>query len=137
MTQFIFVDFSGETGFSNVSQYLGYSKHPLINRINDFDKKLPITVLYGEKSWVAKLFDFTTLEDEFTDQSYCDIKVVRNAGHHIFSDNPNDFNMYVNAACNIKVPANDFSRDSNFHLSSEPIQYTLESTNTIQTITSI
>lgn len=137
MNQFIFLLFSGETGFSNVSQYLGYSKNPLINRINDLDKKLPITVLYGEKSWVAKLFDFTSLEDEFSNQSYYDIKVVRNAGHHIFSDNPSDFNLYVNAACNIKAPANDFSFDSNFHLSSEPRQYTPESTGTIQMITSI
>ena len=63
----LFFYFSGETAFSNVSQYLEYSKNPLIRRIKDLDKNLPITVLYGEDSWVADLFPFPFLKNELLD----------------------------------------------------------------------
>ena len=118
-----FVYFSGETAFTNISQYLGYSKNPLINRIKDIDKNLPITVLYGKDSWVADIFYFPCLKSELSDHRYCSIKIIYDAGHHIYCDNYNDFNRHVNGACNVKVSSKDFPRDMHSVQPSEAIEY--------------
>ena len=132
-----FFYFSGETAFTNVSQYLGYSKNPLIRRIKNLDKNLPITVLYGKDSWVADLFYFPILESELFDHCYCSTKIIYDAGHHIYSDNFNDFNRYVNGACNVKVSSRDFTSDIYSLRPIETEQYTLEYSDTIQLVTSI
>lgn len=130
-------NFSGETAFTNVSQYLEYSRNPLIRRIKDLDKNLPITVLYGKDSWVAELSNFPSLESELLDHYYCSTNIIYDAGHHIYSDNFNDFNQYVNSACNLKCS----SRDSRLYMHSlrsiEMEQYTLEYSETIQLVTSV
>ena len=133
----LFFDFSGETAFSNVSQYLEYSKNPLIRRIKDLDKNLPITVLYGEDSWVADLFAFASLKNELLDHCYCSTKIIYNAGHHVYSDNVNDFNRYVNCACNVKISSRDSTPYMHLLRPIEMEQYTLEYSDTIQLVTSI
>ena len=132
-----FFNFSGETAFTNVSQFLGYSKNPLIRRIKNLDKNLPITVLYGKDSWVADLFYFPSLESELFDHCYCSTKIIYDAGHHIYSDNFNDFNRYVNGACNVKVSSRDFTPNVYSLQPIETEQYTLEYSDSIQLVTSI
>ena len=128
-----FFYFSGETAFTNVSQYLGYSKNPLIKRIKDLDKNLPVTVLYGENSWVADWFYFPCLKSELSDHCYCSTKIIYKAGHHIYCDNCNDFNRYVNGACSVKISSRDFSRDMHSHQSNETLEYS----DTMQLVTPI
>ena len=96
-----------------------------------------MTVLYGKDSWVADLFYFPSLESELSDHCYCSTKIIYDAGHHIYSDNFNDFNRYVNGACNVKVSSRDFTVDMHSLRPIETEQYTLEYSDTIQLVTSI
>ena len=125
------------TAFTNVSQYLEYSKNPLIRRIKDLDKNLPITVLYGKDSWVADLFDLRSLKSELLDHCYCSAKIIYNAGHHVYSDNFNDFNRYVNSACNVKISSRNSTPYMHLLWPIEMEHYTLEFSDTIQLVKSI
>jgi len=42
----------GEAAFHAMSATLGWAKHPMVNRIHTLRKDIPITLLYGSRSWV-------------------------------------------------------------------------------------
>lgn len=47
-----FYHFSGESGFHSMMSGFGWAKNPLVRRIHKLDPNLPITLLYGSRSWV-------------------------------------------------------------------------------------
>lgn len=49
--------FSGEAAFHQMREYYAYAKNPMIRRFQTLRKDVPITVLYGEKSWIRKIPD--------------------------------------------------------------------------------
>lgn len=54
-------------------QGLGWAKNPMILRYHTLDKNVPITIIYGEKSWIRK-----TPEEVLKDQrpnSYVKVEV--------------------------------------------------------------
>lgn len=44
--------FSGESAFHSMMSGFGWAKHPLVRRIDKLDPNLPITLMYGSRSWV-------------------------------------------------------------------------------------
>lgn len=44
--------FSGEAAFHAMMSGFGWAKHPIVNRIDKLHKDVPITLLYGSRSWV-------------------------------------------------------------------------------------
>ena len=46
--------FSGETAFKSLSSKFGWAKQPMILRIADIDKNLPITFVYGSRTWMDR-----------------------------------------------------------------------------------
>ncbi len=93
---------SGEEAFRNLLHIGPWAKHPMGERVlavsNDF-QSLPITFLYGEKSWMDNKYG--EIIKEARPNRYTKIVVIPFAGHHVYSDNALDFNQAVLDACKI------------------------------------
>ena len=72
----------------------------MVNRISDLNPNIPLTILNGSESWLAKLFDFNSLYS-IRENGYLDVQTIENAGHHIFADQSDEFNQVVNQICNL------------------------------------
>lgn len=46
--------FSGETAFHNMLQDVVFPKNPMLQRVQNLSKDVPVTVLYGSNSWIDK-----------------------------------------------------------------------------------
>ena len=61
---------SGESAFCTLAKYFFWSKRPLINRINELDSNIPLTVIYGGNSWMPKVtkeeFDYARNGEGYT-----------------------------------------------------------------------
>jgi hypothetical protein len=44
--------FSGEVAFKVMTEGFGWAKYPMINRITDVPAFIPMTIIYGSRSWV-------------------------------------------------------------------------------------
>jgi pimeloyl-ACP methyl ester carboxylesterase len=51
---------SGEDGFKAVSEQHGFSKNPMIKRIEKVSSKIPIWFIYGSRSWIDSSPGFAT-----------------------------------------------------------------------------
>lgn len=65
--------FRGETAFHNMRQSFAWAKNPMIRRFQSLREDIPVTVLYGEKSWIKKVPDEIFIEKR--PRSYLSIEV--------------------------------------------------------------
>ncbi|XP_022128589.2 (Lyso)-N-acylphosphatidylethanolamine lipase isoform X2 [Pieris rapae] len=88
---------SGESAFHTLMHGFGWAKNPMVRRVDKLHSALPVTVLYGSRSWV----DNTTGQQlaQHRPDSDTTVQVINGAGHHIYLDKPDLFNKYVNEAC--------------------------------------
>lgn len=97
----------------------GWAKYPITKRLHNLHPDIPITMLYGSRSWVDNITG-DTIKNERT-KSYVNVQVKHNhclttalsdftcfqyyfqvingAGHHVYLDKPDVFNRYVQEAC--------------------------------------
>jgi abhydrolase domain-containing protein 4/abhydrolase domain-containing protein 5 len=73
--------------------------NPIGERMKSIDDNLPITFLYGADSWTSKAYGFIIQEHRSAKNCYTNVKIIPNAGHHIYSDNPIEFHQCVLDAC--------------------------------------
>ncbi|CAH4030342.1 (Lyso)-N-acylphosphatidylethanolamine lipase isoform X2 [Pieris brassicae] len=88
---------SGESAFHTLMHGFGWAKNPMVRRVDRLHPALPVTVLYGSRSWV----DNTTGQQlaQHRPDSDTTVQVINGAGHHVYLDKPDLFNKYVNEAC--------------------------------------
>ncbi|CAG8502699.1 2798_t:CDS:2 [Ambispora gerdemannii] len=81
---------SGEYALSKILAPGAFARKPLIHRLSQL--KMPTTFLYGENDWM----DYRAAEEAATTMSV-PTKVIRipRAGHHLYLDNPPDFDKAV------------------------------------------
>lgn len=81
---------TGENAFRNMNFLLGWAKCPMIKRVKDLDKGLPISVMYGSGTF----FDHRTAYELkcIRPEESVDVYIVPDAGHDIHVDNAEDFN---------------------------------------------
>ncbi|CAG9765836.1 unnamed protein product [Ceutorhynchus assimilis] len=91
---------SGETAFHSFVKGFGWSKNPMVHRFDMIHESTPITLLYGEHSWIDPSSGFI-LREQREDFSYVNIDVIQDAGHHLYSDQPEIFNKCVKETCRI------------------------------------
>lgn len=88
---------SGETAFKNMTIPYGWARHPMIYRITSIDRNIPMTMIYGSRSWI----DSSSGQETKQRRIGCevDIVVVTGAGHHVYVDKPQQFNELVESVC--------------------------------------
>lgn len=86
---------SGEAAWHNLvlTSGLAWAKYPMINRIGTLRKDVPMTFIYGSRSWVDRDPGFKIKYIRKT--SFVDVKILPGAGHHVYSDRAEMFNKLV------------------------------------------
>jgi len=85
---------SGEAAFKTLAAPYGFAKDPVIKKMDKLDTAVPITFLYGAKSWISS--DAGRQIQQMRPSSYVDVQEVQGAGHHVYADRPQQFNGAVN-----------------------------------------
>ncbi|CAK1584291.1 unnamed protein product [Parnassius mnemosyne] len=88
---------SGESAFHALMIGFGWAKNPMVHRVGQLDPKLPITVMYGSRSWVDNTTGELLCQNRPNSKTY--VQVLNGAGHHVYLDKPDLFNKYVIEAC--------------------------------------
>ncbi|XP_063385665.1 (Lyso)-N-acylphosphatidylethanolamine lipase isoform X1 [Cydia fagiglandana] len=89
---------SGESAFHTLMHGFGWAKNPMVKRVSKLDANLPVTVLYGSRSWVDNS-TAQVLADQRQSPHNTFVQVINGAGHHVYLDKPELFNKYVLEAC--------------------------------------
>lgn len=88
---------SGEVGFKTMSSNLGYSYSPMLNRIDQLDHSVPVTFIYGARSWMDISSGHKT--KEILKDSQVEVYSIKGAGHNVHTDQSERFNEIVNSVC--------------------------------------
>ncbi|XP_060533182.1 (Lyso)-N-acylphosphatidylethanolamine lipase-like [Cylas formicarius] len=102
---------SGESAFHSMMSSFGWAKNPMVRRINKLPIQIPVTLLYGSRSWLDH--SATDIIKYKRSGSYFRLQIVTGAGHHIYADKPEAFNQIVIDACNYTDSTSDTSDGSN------------------------
>ncbi|XP_026107360.1 protein ABHD4-like isoform X1 [Carassius auratus] len=102
MTQYIYhcnaQNPSGEVGFKAMSESLGWAKRPMVQRVHLLPPSMPVSMLYGERSWVESSTGNTVAQ--IRGKSPTSITLIEDASHHVYADQPEEFNRVVESICN-------------------------------------
>lgn len=85
---------SGEAAFKTLAAPYGFAKDPVIRKIDKLDAEVPITFIYGAKSWITS--ESGREIKKLRSNSYVDVQEIAGAGHHVYADQPVRFNSVVN-----------------------------------------
>lgn len=88
---------TGEAAFHSMMSGFGWAKNPMIRRIHEIRSDIPITLLYGKKSWVDS--SAGDLIQKVRPSSYVKTHIIDQAGHHIYADRADEFNRLIVEAC--------------------------------------
>ncbi|XP_076642897.1 pummelig isoform X1 [Halictus rubicundus] len=109
---------TGESAFHAMMQGFGWAKNPIVRRIDKLNPEIPITLLYGSRSWVDNS-SWETLKHARS-SSYINVQAITGAGHHVYADKSDIFNKYVLEACNLSDSIPNLSA-SDVRLNIKPI----------------
>uniref|UniRef100_A0A3Q2DY83 Abhydrolase domain containing 4, N-acyl phospholipase B n=1 Tax=Cyprinodon variegatus TaxID=28743 RepID=A0A3Q2DY83_CYPVA len=87
----------GEVGFRAMSETLGWAKRPMLQRVNLLSPSMPVTMLYGARSWVDSSSGDRAAEIRC--KAYTKVLLIDNASHHVYADEPEVFNKVVENIC--------------------------------------
>ena len=88
---------SGESAFKSMTIPYGYAKYPMVHRVKDIPEEVPMSILYGSRSWVDSATGFSI--KYLRRKSFVDVQIIPGAGHHIYSDQPERFNWTISEIC--------------------------------------
>lgn len=94
---------TGESAFHAMMSGFGWAKNPMAPRMDNLHKDVPVTLLYGSRSWVDN-----TAGEEIRKRragSYVNVQVISGAGHHVYADKSDAFNKHVLEACEYSDPS--------------------------------
>lgn len=90
---------TGESAFHAMMHGFGWAKNPIIKRMDKLDAEIPMTLIYGSRSWVDNSSGETIKQSR--EQSYVNVQVISGAGHHVYADKSEIFNKHVLEACDL------------------------------------
>lgn len=102
-------NFSGEAAFHRMA-FVGpcswsplghvWPIHPIGERMkNGLSDDIPVTYIYGNDTWIHKGYGGIIRDNR--PNSYTNVIMIDNAGHHMYTDNASEFNQTVLEACKI------------------------------------
>ncbi|KAI1888779.1 hypothetical protein AGOR_G00172230 [Albula goreensis] len=80
-----------------MSESLGWAKRPMLQRVHLLPPSLPVTLLYGARSWVDSSSGLRM--GQLRPQGYTSVVIVEGASHHVYADQPEEFNRVVQEIC--------------------------------------
>jgi len=83
---------SGEIAFVKLNKALGFAANPMIERLPELHNSVPVTLFFGESSWIDRVSGHK-LKELLGERA--SIHIVPKAGHHIYVDNHPFFNSTV------------------------------------------
>ncbi|XP_029499007.2 (Lyso)-N-acylphosphatidylethanolamine lipase [Oncorhynchus nerka] len=89
---------SGEVGFRAMSESLGWAKRPMLQRVHLLPPSMPLTMLYGSRSWVDSASGDKVAQIRV--QTATRTVMIEDASHHVYADQPMEFNRVVQNICN-------------------------------------
>ena len=90
---------TGEKAFNRINRSLGYDRLPMIMRIIGLRPGMPVTFIYGAKSWIRSESGFQTKKK--LPNNDVAVYVIDNAGHHVYAEKADEFNEIVNTRCHV------------------------------------
>ncbi|KAK9892128.1 hypothetical protein WA026_018328 [Henosepilachna vigintioctopunctata] len=120
---------TGETAFKSMIYGFGWAKNPMIYRMDNLKKEVPLTILFGSNTWMDKTVG--PMIKELRPDAFVDVQMIDNAGHHIYTDQADEFNRIVIQTCHdvdLKN-GNIFSGNDNSHIMNESEDENIESRN--------
>ncbi|XP_039251912.2 (Lyso)-N-acylphosphatidylethanolamine lipase-like [Styela clava] len=92
---------SGEVGFKNLTEKIGFALNPMIERIGGLKPGMPVSFVYGARTWMDSKCGNQT--QELLPDNDVQVYSIKAAGHHVYADQPDNFHKVVNSICeNIK-----------------------------------
>ncbi|XP_044747233.1 (Lyso)-N-acylphosphatidylethanolamine lipase-like [Coccinella septempunctata] len=98
---------TGEAAFHRMIHGFGWARNPMIHRIPNLKKEIPITYMNGSDSWMDQDGTMAPRIREMRSDCFVDIKIIENAGHHIYADQADQFNDIIIKACKIADDEDD------------------------------
>ncbi|XP_031710570.1 (Lyso)-N-acylphosphatidylethanolamine lipase isoform X1 [Anarrhichthys ocellatus] len=89
---------SGEVGFRAMAESLGWAKRPMLQRVHQLPPSMPLTMLYGARSWVDSSSGDSVVQ--IRNQTLTRVILIDDASHHVYADQPEEFNRVVEKICN-------------------------------------
>ncbi|XP_016097388.1 protein ABHD4-like [Sinocyclocheilus grahami] len=89
---------SGEVGFKAMSESIGWAKRPMVQRVHLLPPSMPVSLLYGALSWVDPSTGKTVVQ--IRGKSPTSVTLIEDASHHVYADQPEEFNRVVESICN-------------------------------------
>nr|CAH0110460.1 unnamed protein product [Daphnia galeata] len=88
---------TGESCFHAMMASFGWAKYPMLHRIPALRSDIPLTFIYGARSWVDR--QPGQLIKESRKESSVELHVIGGAGHHVYADKTDEFHRLVLSAC--------------------------------------
>lgn len=88
---------SGEVGFRAMTESLGWAKRPMLDRVHQLPASMPVTLLYGAQSWVDSSSGDRMAQ--IRNHSNTRVLLINEASHHVYADQPGEFNRVVENIC--------------------------------------
>lgn len=89
---------SGEVGFKALSESFGWAKRPMLQRVHLLPPKMPLTMLYGARSWVDSSSGDEVIQ--IRNKAHTKLMLIDDAAHHVYADQSQIFNEVVENICN-------------------------------------
>ncbi|XP_072524452.1 (Lyso)-N-acylphosphatidylethanolamine lipase isoform X2 [Salminus brasiliensis] len=89
---------SGEVGFKALYESLGWAKRPMLQRVHLLPPSTPVTMLYGARSWMDSSSGKCVAQ--IRGQNSTRVVLIDDASHHVYADQPEEFNRVVENICN-------------------------------------
>ncbi|EFX80395.1 hypothetical protein DAPPUDRAFT_304102 [Daphnia pulex] len=88
---------TGESCFHAMMASFGWAKYPMLHRIPALRSDIPLTFIYGARSWVDR-HPGQIIKDS-RKESTVELHVIGGAGHHVYADKTEEFHHLVLTAC--------------------------------------
>ncbi|XP_068604642.1 (Lyso)-N-acylphosphatidylethanolamine lipase [Brachionichthys hirsutus] len=88
---------SGEVGFRAMTESLGWAKRPMLHRVHLLPASMPVTMLYGSRSWVDSSSGDRVVQ--IRSKALTKVLLINDASHHVYADQPEEFNRAVETIC--------------------------------------
>ena len=88
---------TGEIAFKTINKCLGYSCLPMVIRITKLRPGLPVTFIFGSRSWISANSGYETKHN--LPSNDVAVYILEGVGHHAYVEKRDEFNDIVNERC--------------------------------------